>query len=185
MCFTLYRRQLDNTVSAEAVFTEKGRFNEKTDVPLGWVNFQFIDHKDQLRQGLCSFKLWLGKPNPIGTCVENVAVKDKERATTLHVEFQIHRTAVYFPPPPTVNPADAAAAARGSSQPVPAPADASKQKIIKLQLEEIMKKGWLPPATRLWLQPLPHSSAVCGVRRVVCGAWLTRCVRVSISLQIR
>lgn len=142
MCFTLYRRQLDNTVSAEAVFTEKGRFNEKTDVPLGWVNFQFIDHKDQLRQGLCSFKLWLGKPNPIGTCVENVAVKDKERATTLHVEFQIHRTAVYFPPPPTVNPADAAAAARGSSQPAPAPssADASKQKIIKLQLEEIMKK---------------------------------------------
>jgi hypothetical protein len=133
MCFTLYRRQLDNTVSAEAVFTEKGKFNERTDVPLGWVNFQFIDHKDQLRQGLCSFKLWLGKPNPIGTSVENVAVKDKERATTLHVEFQMHRTAVYFPPPPKIDPADALRTSDG--------ADAPKQKILRLQIEEIMKKG--------------------------------------------
>jgi hypothetical protein len=132
MCFTLYRRQLDNTVSAEAVFTEKGKFNERTDVPLGWVNFQFIDHKDQLRQGLCSFKLWLGKPNPIGTSVENVAVKDKERATTLHVEFQMHRTAVYFPPPPKIDPADALRTSDG--------ADAPKQKILRLQIEEIMKK---------------------------------------------
>jgi hypothetical protein len=74
MCFTLYRRQLDNTVSAEAVFTEKGKFNEKTDVPLGWVNCQFIDHKDQLRQGLCSFKLWHGKPNPIGNPLPTIVI---------------------------------------------------------------------------------------------------------------
>jgi len=73
MCFTLYRRQLENVTSAEAFFSEKGKFNEKTDVPLGWVNCQFIDHKDQLRQGPCSFKLWLGKPNPIGTAAPVVA----------------------------------------------------------------------------------------------------------------
>lgn len=138
MCFTLYRRQLDNTVSAESVFTEKSKYNEKTDVPLGWVNYQFIDHKDQLRQGLCSFKLWLGKPNPIGTCVENVAVKDKERATTLHVEFQIHRTAVYFPPPPDLD------TYRNTSSPKSVSNDATDvatRKIVKLQVEEIMKKG--------------------------------------------
>lgn len=134
MCFTLYRRQLDNTMSAEAVFSEKSKYNEKTDVPLGWVNCQFIDHKHQLRQGVCSFKLWLGKPNPIGTCAENVAVK--ERATTLHVEFQMHRTAVYFPPPPSLNSLRAKSKLSNDGG-----LDPSKLKIVKLQIEEIMKKG--------------------------------------------
>lgn len=141
MCFTLYRRQLENVTSAEAFFSEKGKFNEKTDVPLGWVNCQFIDHKDQLRQGPCSFKLWLGKPNPIGTCVDNVAVKDKERATTLHVEFQIHRTPVIFPP--TVDLAALRAASKKTAH--EESQDSAKMRIIKLQIEEIMKKDPLTP----------------------------------------
>jgi len=75
--------------------------------------------------------------------VDNVAVKDKERATTLHVEFQIHRTPVIFPP--TVDLAALRAASKKTAH--EESQDSAKMRIIKLQIEEIMKKGMCRSAT--------------------------------------
>ena len=91
--------------------------NEKTDVALAWVNCQFINHKNQLRQGLASFKLWPGEGSfigiflpttyscfniyvnflQIGTCVENVT-QQYAKTPVLYVEFLSYGHTVYFPP---------------------------------------------------------------------------------------
>jgi len=95
LCFTLYRLQFDG--NADVIDSSKLHVDETKDVPLGWVNCQFINHKDQLRQGICSFKLWPGKGNIIGTCVENVA-SQTVKPPILYIEFQTSEEVICFPP---------------------------------------------------------------------------------------
>ncbi|GAM22583.1 hypothetical protein SAMD00019534_057580 [Acytostelium subglobosum LB1] len=74
--------------------------SESKSIPLGWANFQLIDHKGCLRTGPFALRLWEdARANPIGTCVDNLSSKTP---TILLVEFETFVKPVVFVSPPVV-----------------------------------------------------------------------------------
>ena len=66
ICFTVYRAEPGPAV----VGTTPIAVSDKH-VPLGWCAFLIMDYKGRLRTGEFRLRLWEGRANPIGTCMEN------------------------------------------------------------------------------------------------------------------
>ena len=52
---------------------------------VGWANLQLIDHKSRFVTGPRDLRLWPGKVNPIGSCVDNIGALNP---TLLSIEFE-------------------------------------------------------------------------------------------------
>ncbi|GAM18279.1 hypothetical protein SAMD00019534_014540 [Acytostelium subglobosum LB1] len=71
--------------------------SESKSIPIGWANYQLINHKGYLCTGPVALRLWEdGRANPIGTCIDNLAAKTP---TILLIEFETFVKPVVFVPP--------------------------------------------------------------------------------------